>query len=1090
MKLRTPRTSAIRRMAVVLLSSAVAAGALVAFAGPAAADNTTISYNNFRTAWDPNEAGLSPSSVGASDFGQLFSTAVDGQVYAQPISVGGTLVVTTENDNIYGLNLQTGAIKWSRNVGPAWPAATIGCGDLVPNIGSTSTPVYDPATNSLFFTTKVAVGGNAQTPAWYMHSIDPATGAERAGWPTIIQGSPTNDPTHPFNPFTAMQRPGLLLLGGVVYAGFASHCDYGAYVGYIVGVKTSTPALSTMWATETGNSRAEAGVWQSGGGLVSDGPGQIIFTTGNGVSPAPGPGNTPPSTLAESVVRLAVGADGNLTAKDYFSPANNTGLDTDDADLGSGGPMAIPDGYGTAAHPHLLVQIGKDGRLFLLDRDNLGGTAQGPGGTDAVLSVAGPYAGVWGHPAFYGGTDGGYVYTVENGGYLRASKVGASASGVPTLTSAGTTADTFGYTSGSPVVTSDGTTAGSGLVWVERVTGPQGGSGTLRAYNAVPQNGTLNLVYSVSIGQGSKFAVPATDGSRVYVGTRDGHVLGFGRPAASALTAAPVNFGSVAVGTKSSKTLTVTTTKALTITGVSTAAPFTASLPGGSATLAAGASLAVPVSFTPTGAGAASGTATFTTSAGTVGFDLNGVGTQAGLAASPTAIDFGTIPTGANKTLSVTIANTGTTAATITSSTAPTSPFTASLPAAGTTIAAGGSIAISVKYAPIAAGPATSSVKITGSTGSVTVAVTGTGISGSPHLTIAPSPLAFGATLLGTTASSTFQVSNTGNTNLTITKAAPPVGLFNTTTPIAEGQQIVPGEGVQQNITFTPTAPGSASASYLITGDDGQGAQNETITATAGLVDNFIGKASGNCMDVSNAAATNGTAIWLYNCNGTPAQTWRVGANSSLRSALGKCLDVTNAATANGSPVQLYSCNGTSAQMWQLTTTGTLKNPASGRCLTPAGEATFETTRLQIADCDGSAAQIWQQPHRTGPIVGQASNRCLDVVDGVTINATPVQLYDCNGTGSQSWSIAAGGTVQALGKCLGVHNGATANGSVVDIFTCNGTAAQQWRLQANGALQNPNSGRCLAPVAGGTFDGTRMQLLDCAAVPAQLWSLT
>lgn len=1090
MKSRTPRPSAIRRLAHILLSTGLVAGVLVSVASPAAADNTTISYDNLRTGWDPNEPGLSPSAVSASDFGQLFSTPVDGQVYAQPVSVGGTLVAVTENNNVYGLDLQTGAVRWSRNVGLAWPAATIGCGDLVPNIGITATPVYDPATKSLFFTAKVAVGGDANAPSWYMHSIDPATGAERAGWPVVIKGAPTNDPTRPFNPYTAMQRPGLLLLGGVVYAGFASHCDYGSYVGYVVGVKTTTPAVSTMWATETGNSRAEAGIWQSGSGLVSDGAGQIIFTTGNGVSPAPGPGKTPPNNLAESVVRLAVNSNGSLTAKDYFSPANNTGLDTNDTDLGAGGPLAIPDGFGTAAHPHLLVQIGKDGRLFLLDRDNLGGTAQGAGGTDAVLSVAGPYSGVWGHPGFYGGTDGGYVYTVENGSYLRASKIQTNASGTPILVSSGTSPDTFGYTSGSPVVTSNGNTAGSALVWVIRATGPQGGTGQLRAYNAVPQGNKMNLVYSAPIGQASKFAVPATDNGRVYVGTRDGHVLGFGRPAASALTAAPVNFGSVPVGTKSSKTLTVTATKALTITGVSTTAPFTASIPGGTATLAAGGTLAVPVTFTPTAAGAASGTATFTTSAGTVGFDLNGVGTQAGLSAGPASLDFGTIPTGANKTLSVTITNTGTTTATVSSTTAPTGPFSASsLPAAGTTIAAGASVAISVKYAPTAAGTATSSVKVTGSTGAVTISLKGISISGAPHLTISPTPLAFGATLLGTTTSATFNISNTGNTNLTITKAAPPVGVFNTTTPIAEGQLIVPDEEVQQKITYTPTAPGASSASYSITGDDGQGAQNEPITAAAGLVDNLIGKASGRCMDVSNAAAANGTTVWIYDCNGTSAQNWTWGANSSLR-ALGKCLDVANGATASGSPVQLFTCNSTAAQQWQLTSTGTLKNTASGRCLSPAGGLTTLTTKLQIVTCDGSAAQIWQRPHRTGPIVGVASKRCLDVPNGVANNLTQLQIYDCNGTAAQSWTIATGGAVTSLGKCLDARNAGTASGTVVQIYSCNGTAAQQWRLRANGALQNPHSGRCLAPAGQATANGTKVQLLDCTAVSTKLWSLT
>ena len=110
-------------------------------------------------------------------------------------------------------------MTWSRSVGPAWPASAIGCGDLVPNIGITSTPVYDPATGAVYFMAKVNDGPDADHPHFYLHSINPATGAERAGWPVTIQGSPTNDPGTTFNAKTAAQRPGLLLLDGVVYAG-------------------------------------------------------------------------------------------------------------------------------------------------------------------------------------------------------------------------------------------------------------------------------------------------------------------------------------------------------------------------------------------------------------------------------------------------------------------------------------------------------------------------------------------------------------------------------------------------------------------------------------------------------------------------------------------------------------------------------------------------------------------------------------------------------------------------------------------------------------------------------------------------------
>jgi hypothetical protein len=822
-----------RRILARLVPGLLLLTAIAVAPGVAAADETTVSVDTLRTGWDQNEAGLGPSAVSASDFGQLFSTTLNGQVYAQPIVVAGTLIAVTENNWIYGMNPATGAITWSRSVGPAWPASTLGCGDLVPNIGITSTPVYDPATNSVFFTAKVNDGSDAAHPHFYMHSVDPATGVERSGWPVTIQGTPSNDSTDAFNPETAAQRPGLLLLGGVVYAGFASHCDYGPYVGYIAGVKTTTPAMSTLWSTEAGKSNAEGGIWQSGGGLVSDGPGRIIVATGNGVSPAPGPGTSPPSTLAESVIRLQVNGDGSLTAKDFFSPTNNTKLDQDDTDFGSGGPLALPAGFGTTAHPHLLVQDGKDGRVYLLDRDNLGGTGQGVGGTDASVGPPlGPYNGMWGHPAFWGG-DGGYVYDVENAGYLRALKYGVNGAGLPVLSSAATSSSTFGYTSGSPVVTSSGTTSGSAEVWVVYSDGSNGANGQLRAYDALPVGGQLHLRYSAPIGTAAKFAVPATDGNRVFVGTRDGKVFGFGRPTTSALTSSPTDFGNVAVGSTANATVTVTAARAVTISSISTTAPFGVTAPGLPVSLSVGQTLAVPVKFTPTATGGATGTLSFVTDSGNVALDLHGTGTQAGLGATPSALAFGTVPTGAHKTISVSIVNTGTSSVTITGSTAPSAPFAATgFPANGSTIAAGGSVAVSVTYTPTVAGNQSGSLSVTSSAGAVTVPISGTAVTGASRLTITPNPVAFGSVTVGQTATQTFDISNTGNITLTLTKAAPPVGAFNTTTPVSEGQQLSPGDVIHQTVTFSPSTTGAQSAIYSITGDDGQGAIAVQLTGT------------------------------------------------------------------------------------------------------------------------------------------------------------------------------------------------------------------------------------------------------------------
>lgn len=835
---RAHRSVGAGRLAVLLVAALLAA-LLGLTVGRASADVTTVSTDTLRTGWDSHEPGLGQSSVQASDFGQLFSTQLDGQIYAQPLSVNGTLIANTETDKVYGLDPVNGTVKWTRDLGPTWPSSAINCGDLAPNVGSTSTAVYDPATNAVYLTTKVNDGVDNLHPHWYMHALDPATGAEKTGFPVTIAGTPTNDPTGTaFDPYREGQRPGLLLLDGVVYAAFGSHCDFGPYRGYVVGVSTTKAVQTSMWASEVGSSNQGGGIWQSGGGLMSDGSGRIFLATGNGISPAAGPGLTQPGvtpqgTLSESVVRLQVNADQSLSTADFFSPANAPTLDQNDTDLASGGGMGLPDSFGTAAHPHLMVQQGKDGRIFLLDRDNLGGRSQGAGGTDAVVGVTGPYQGQWGHPAVWGG-DGGYVYVVGNGGPLRALKAGVTGAGLPALSLTGTSKDTFNYTSGSPVVTSNGTTSGSALVWVVWSSGPSGGNAVLRAYNPIPDaNGILALVWSAPIGTASKFVVPATDGNRVYVGTRDGKVLAFGRPAQTALNGQPVDFGSVAVGSTGTGTATLTASSSVTITGITTGSPFATTAPTLPVTLTAGQQLAVPVSFTPSAAGGSSGQLTVTTSTGSFLLSLHGIGTKPGLGAAPATLTFNSQPSGTTATLNVQITNTGTAAETIGASTGPTAPFTVTgLPANGTSVPAGGSFVASVTYAPTAAGTNTSSITVTSTSGTLTIPINGTATAGSGHLTFTPPTVSFGNVAVGNSATSSFDITNTGNVPVTITKAKAPSNDFTSATPLAEGLVIGPNQVVHQSVTFTPSVPGTQNNNYEVTGDAGQGAMLEPLTGT------------------------------------------------------------------------------------------------------------------------------------------------------------------------------------------------------------------------------------------------------------------
>ena len=579
--------------------------------------------------------------------------------------------------------------------------------------------------------------------------------------------------------------------------------------------------------------------------------------------------------------------------------------------------------------------------MYLLDRDNLGGNAQGPGGGDASVGPpAGPYNGIWGHPAFWGG-DGGYVYQVENQGFLRAFKYGVNGAGLPVLTSAGTSASTFGYTSGSPVVTSTGTTSGSAIVWAVCSDGSNGANGQLRAYDALPVNGRLNLRYSAPIGIATKFVTPATDGGRVFVGTRDGHLIGFGRPTTAALTSSPTDFGSVAVGSTANATVTVTATRAVSISAISTAAPFAATPPALPVNLTAGQTLSVPVRYTPTATGGATGSLTFITNGGTVPFDLHGVGTRPGLGATPSALSFGTVPTGANKTLGVSITNTGTAAVTITGFTAPAAPFTATgFPASGTTLAAGASVSVSVRYTPVTAGTQNSSFIVTSSAGSVTVPVTGTAVTGSPHLTITPNPVAFGSVPVGQTATQTFDIANTGNITLTLTKAAPPVGAFNTTTPVSEGQQLSPGDVIHQTVTFTPSGQGAQSAVYSITGDDGQGAILVQLTGTGVTGTGTTNLAAGRPATSSSAQG------------GYPASnTTDADVNSyweSANNAFPQWIQVDLGATVSVGKVTLRLPPATAWATRRQTVA--VLDGATGTVLKPAADYTFDPATGNTAD--------------------------------------------------------------------------------------------------------------------------------------------
>lgn len=805
---------------------------------PLSATSVTQSADELRTSWYPDQPLLSPSVVAGPTFGQLFSAAVDGAVYAQPLVDAGTLLVVTETNNIYGLDPETGAIRWTRNVGSPFASVDVACGDLTPSIGITGTPVIDSATHIAYFVAKRYTSGNSGAVTIETHAVDVRTGAEQSGFPVAISGAASDDPTNTFVARTAHQRPGLLLLNGVVYAAFGSHCDASPWEGWVAGVSTSG-RLTTLWSAASGPNRIDgAGIWQSGGGLVSDGNGQILFATGNGGSPiGPIAGHSPPPAMGNSIVRVGVQADGTLKATDFFAPYDALTLDSFDADFAAGGPVGLPAPYfGTLQFPHLMVAGGKQGYIYLLDRDNLGGIGNGPGGGDSAISRVGPFTGFWSKPALWPG-NGGYVY-MPSANALHVFSYGVDGMGKPTLASVATSTDNFGFSSSSAVVTSNQTQSGTALVWIVWAPDGSGVGAQLRAYDPIPVAGAPVLRYSAPIGQSSKFVPPGVGSGRIYVGTRDGHVRGFGAPMGTPLRGPSLDLSAAVLGSSTQGTATVTANVAVTVTSIlSTNADFAIGPTGPTlpVTLAANDDLNIPVTFTPSVIGLRAGSIVLQTSAGQFELAVSGQGqsTNPRLSALPSQLSFGGVGSGAQVTSSVTFTNTGGAPLTINRVVSPDLPFAVSgAPAPGAVLGAGASVTVTVTFSPVALGSYVGSVALDTSAGLVEVPMSGA-CAPPAHLTVLPLTVDFGAVAIGASPVASFTVANTGGSTLRITRSKPPaLGIFNALTALPEGTTLLPGDTLTEYLSFIPTALGTFSDTWSLNGDDGGGIQNVTITGS------------------------------------------------------------------------------------------------------------------------------------------------------------------------------------------------------------------------------------------------------------------
>jgi Abnormal spindle-like microcephaly-assoc'd, ASPM-SPD-2-Hydin/PQQ-like domain len=541
--------------AAALAVAGTLTGVLLTTAGSGHAAEYTVSQNVSRDGWDGSESALSPAAVHAKRFGEIFETRVNGQVFAQPLVVGNSVLVATEDDYVYSINRVTGRVNWSRQLGTPYAAAAEDCGQtpvVEPYIGVTSTPVYDPSTKTLYVSGMLSgpPGDDSDlstaTPTYDLFAVNETTGAIK--WKKAIGGSPTDNSGNTFNAALQLQRPGLLLFDGSVYLGFGALCADGAadhqYIGYIAGVNTKTRS-ETLWtdmASDPGDPGQYGGIWQGGGGLLSIGK-SIYFATANGTAPPQGtPGRDAPTLahLGQSMIRMDVEKNGTLKPVDFFSPGDADRMTSVDHDFGSGGPILLP--FGTKDYPKLFVTADKEATIYLLNPSGLGGRSTSPTGSTAVYTASpalvhnppgvGEVAhGLWGHMTAFAGVGAkgkkyDYIYYEGTGWGATDNMYVLDFDGAnprkPVLKNIGATIQSFGFSSGSPVITSTGSKASSAVVWEVQTENDNGTDGTLDAFDAVPTSKhVLKQIWTAPIGHASQFTTPATSNGRVYVGTRN-----------------------------------------------------------------------------------------------------------------------------------------------------------------------------------------------------------------------------------------------------------------------------------------------------------------------------------------------------------------------------------------------------------------------------------------------------------------------------------------------------------------------------------------------------------------------------------------
>jgi hypothetical protein len=509
---------------------------LAASLGWAAAAGAQVSVvqwrnDNSRTGQNLEETLLKPSNVKSATFGKLFSQSVDGVVYAQPLVVTDVEIdgvahdvvyVATENDSVYAFDADTNigsnsTYLWKTSflVGPVGTTVTpvpytdaLNCGQITPQIGITGTPVIDPSTNTMWVATFTKeVTGATTNYVHRLHRLDIRTGVETPSGGVImtatVPGTGDGGSSVTLIPLNYKTRPGLVLLNGIVYVCFSSHCDEGVYHGWILGYNSTTLVQTTVYCT-TPNGK-EASLWAGGAAPAVSGT-YLYINTANGTYDAGG-------DYGNCFVKLQT--TGGLSVVSYFAPWNAQALSNQDLDTGSGGILLLPASAGSTAHPNLVAGAGKGGTIYLCDAGSLGGHGTTSDTGIVVQEISGAIKASFMTPAFYNNT----LFFGGSGDNLKAFAI-SNATINPTPVSS---PETFASPGTQPSISGNGTDTTTGIVW------SIDSSGILRAFQATNvatelYNSNQNAARD-ALGQGVKFSVPTVANGKVYCGTQNALVV-------------------------------------------------------------------------------------------------------------------------------------------------------------------------------------------------------------------------------------------------------------------------------------------------------------------------------------------------------------------------------------------------------------------------------------------------------------------------------------------------------------------------------------------------------------------------------------